>query len=884
MRRYIFLAITITLIALASASATINSANIQPNYIVGDKISGTLQIALQNQPLDTKITDSFQNQINIIDFLDNHNNLDFTCSPENCGKDYQQIGQGSSSKTLTLTNEKLIGAVIPGNNIEVTNFKIKANSNAPPSCSSQLSIDLLDNDEPNWENSKYQSSTCGQEITSNCYPSSFNEWVEVVQVPYCEKVNLTQAPAFDIKAFAKKSASAQSGILEASLYNENTFLESCELPSPSASGSQVQCTIPYNVKESGTYYICVSIKEGNLNQDGSSGYQLQASSEKPFCGIHDNPAQSSNFVKEYNIKAHAKQYSSIGQFEINQTDFQKQNQNSLIAYINDYLESQYSRNCPEQGCIIPISITGNNELTLSDFEIRYNEAGSSGSSKTTFTELSKTSAEISSENLTLDLSRLNFTAKTTGQKNYTILLGAQEIASQQIDVQPTPDLKVNFLHPQIIAAAKPTQFIAFYPKENITKLVWRFGDQAPEQTTFTNKITHTYAEIGNYNLEIDIYKGTEKISTTQFQITVESPKNAINSTITDYKNNLNNVQSDISSLNPRYKELVDETGLDLQQLDSDLTSIETEYKQLLQSSLTIEQDYINLMSELSKLQVPLDIKSSTQTNTKFLFDLNNIDVDNLDTLFAEYSACTESECQNAIFEWYVENLDVMLKHETISLQYPESTTDIMSKFTFEVSPKKTISKAYMVIGKDEFDIIFSQDRKIETAGDTTGIELDLSGPKTIEFVIRGKTGAFELPAYFSSPLSELSFGGTIPEPESPRTGTAIILFLILLIATTVAYYFLAKYYNTKYEKHIFKNPAQLHNLSTYIQNAQNKNLTQKQIEEKLKKAGWKSEQINYAFKKIKGKNTGLWLPKFNFFNKKDKKPEKPKSAGLLYRK
>ena len=74
----------------------------------------------------------------------------------------------------------------------------------------------------------------------------------------------------------------------------------------------------------------------------------------------------------------------------------------------------------------------------------------------------------------------------------------------------------------------------------------------------------------------------------------------------------------------------------------------------------------------------------------------------------------------------------------------------------------------------------------------------------------------------------------------------------------IVYLILQEWYKNKYENYLFKNRNNLYNLITYIENTKNKGLKSKEIMEKLKKAGWNSEQRTYAIKKHSGKRTGMF--------------------------
>ena len=82
---------------------------------------------------------------------------------------------------------------------------------------------------------------------------------------------------------------------------------------------------------------------------------------------------------------------------------------------------------------------------------------------------------------------------------------------------------------------------------------------------------------------------------------------------------------------------------------------------------------------------------------------------------------------------------------------------------------------------------------------------------------------------------------------------AIIIILLIFAFAFVSYAILYWWYKTRYEKHLFKNKANLYNILNFINSALSHGKEKKEIKENLKRAGWTGEQIDYAFKKIRGK-------------------------------
>ncbi len=105
----------------------------------------------------------------------------------------------------------------------------------------------------------------------------------------------------------------------------------------------------------------------------------------------------------------------------------------------------------------------------------------------------------------------------------------------------------------------------------------------------------------------------------------------------------------------------------------------------------------------------------------------------------------------------------------------------------------------------------------------------------------------------------------------------IFILVLLIIFGVVGYIVLQEWYKRKYESYLFKNRNDLYNLMIFITAEKKKGATDKEIYERLKKAGWSSEQIKYALKKHSGKRTGM--VEIISLGKK-KKIEQPKGMPL----
>ena len=136
--------------------------------------------------------------------------------------------------------------------------------------------------------------------------------------------------------------------------------------------------------------------------------------------------------------------------------------------------------------------------------------------------------------------------------------------------------------------------------------------------------------------------------------------------------------------------------------------------------------------------------------------------------------------------------------------------------------------------------------------------------------------------FISPEFSELSVGGNTETPERGKPYWWIVLiYAALIIAALAAYIFLQEWYKKNYENSLFKDKSELYNLMAFIKNARQQGIAKKDMSERLKKSGWKGEQISYAENKLDGKRIGMWeLPLLSYFQKKKMNEEVNKRGNF----
>lgn len=877
------------LISNVSASFLIgNNSVISKSYNAGDIISGSLNISLTNQDSSSLITDNYGHSISLYNFL-KKTSINYSCSTKGCLDDYTTADSGSTSDQVNLNSDKIFGVKINDANVNINDFSFNVQSDVGASCNQQLTLDILDDQKIDWGNQLFTSDICGGDVKSSCNSGNFNQWVLLSPQTYCEKITLPQAPAFDVKAYIMQDQNAapvfSQGLLQAFIYDSNRELVgNCNLTQPSTSGGFVSCTINYVNTQQQDAEICIATKDIE-----SSGYKLQASSNTPYCGFLGDPTATNSFVKDYNIVVNSKKFNSIGNFQINETNFEMQNGNSLVNYINNYISNKYNSDC-SNNCYIPIKLSGTlQNIVISNLNFNYNSAGSTGSQSNLIYNMQKAASKMSVQGYkNIDLSLLNFSVNQ-GNKTYILFLNGQEISRQNISVIPRGFNFIRAVYPLNVAVANPTTFSVFTDpnfKDSNVSYSWDFGEGKVVSSN-SNQVSYTYSSIGNYTLKISAIENGNVLTTNLFTISAQSPKNAINTTLINYYSYLTKIQSQISSLPQQYQTVINQK-VDINSIKSQLDAIKISYNSKVSDNGTTDDQYISLMTELISIKVPVDIQYSVSSNLNFIDQVDLINVANINDLFGDnYNPAKVSDYQNSIASWSLSNVDTTLNYKVLSIIYSDSKDDVLSEFQFKVNPKNTVNyPVYLVIETDSDKMILENGSTAIRKQGLTGMQFDLSnGAQTKTFAVIGNVGVFDIPSYISPQLSQISFGNTVP--TTPKNFWTYFLpgIIILLILAFIVYIAIQEWYKKHYESHLFKDKNQLYNLIYFISNAKRQGLNDEQIKTKLKKERWSGEQVTYAIRKFEGKRVGLWeIPIFSWREKKilRQELEKRNSRQVVY--
>ena len=441
---------------------------------------------------------------------------------------------------------------------------------------------------------------------------------------------------------------------------------------------------------------------------------------------------------------------------------------------------------------------------------------------------------------------------------------------------------INLVDAPIVTSISPNNppaglSITFYAgvafSGNISSYVWDFGDNTTE-TTSIGEVEHTYDEVDNYTLSLEVFSGN--LSNSQsFSIEAMNPKKAINLSLEQMNNYLDNVTSEINKFPLWYQDVLKETARTVF-YRGELDKLEREFKQ----EAFTNDDYVEIAKEVFALDVPRAVHITEQSSGPLLTELNDIDALPVQ-MVGGGSQENLDNYKNSILRWQSENIvaNVLFKR-IILIKGSGEVEDVMAVYDINVKSNAN-EESYFIIMKNYGDLIFNSANHpgARKEGDATAIVLDKEEEKDIEFYYLTNTG--EAGLFVSPKLSHLVLEEDIDttcdhdgicedsEGENPRTcrddcgpGTGRVMFWIFVsffvfIFMVILYTAIQVWYKLNYETHLFKDRRHLYNLLMFIANARAQGLDEGSIRNNLK-GKWTREQINYALKKSKGQRTGMY--------------------------
>jgi len=879
----------VNIFSFVSASFNVSknvSHSIETSYSPGSNIRGWINISLSNELANSTITDSFGNSISLIELIELNELMGYiTCTPESCESHYSATNTGKETKIIELeTGEPAIfGFKFEGDIVQVESVNFTLDSTAPAWCYNQLKIDYLNDEMIDDGNTKSSNELCEQHLKFGCFNNSENfqgfQEISLDTIPFCQKIELTESPGFKIGAWVKNKTGYKKITME--LYDKDgNSIEngkSCQLNTSliTSNWGMASCNIDYLVRESDYYYVCIYADER------VGDYKVKGYATAEGCGFHDNPSSNHETPAAYGIFAQGKKFDAVGSLKVDDTlpDGESLGYDKVHWYITDLYGDDMV--CPQSGCIVPVKIIAESDqvITLKELFVKYlTNIGRTESKK--FYDLTESPASITIGFQQLYLDQANFSVPSTyGNASFNLKLNGKEIfsKSETIFIEKVPSIES--LTPTTIAAAYPTDFKVTAKavsgvNATISQYEWDFGDSATE-TTIINTVEHTYSSTGQFELTVKVTDSNGLSSSKTFSINVESPEQAVNITLNKKLEDVKNVKKKIESYPMFYQNSLN-SMLNISDKENILKGLVADNE----AALT-DDDFIAIMNELLALEIPNSIVETKKADMiSFSPNKENINIDILKMIGeGEYDEADKEKYVDAVFFWNQGNMDTKLSFKQISAKFDDRLEPIITGFELKATKKEELKNLmyspYLIL-KEMEGLQFEKDYS-ETS-DSGYVYISLKDPESkITFITTEDIEFSELPLFISPEINRLEIveGVNLVESEEEgfRWGVFILFMFLLIFIGLAAYIFMQEWYKRKYETYLFKDRNNLYNIVSYIENSKKSGIDDKEIDSKLKKSGWNSEQRAYAMNKYLGKRTGmLEIPIDKIMNLFSKKP------------
>ncbi|MEK6917865.1 MAG: PKD domain-containing protein [Nanoarchaeota archaeon] len=845
-------------LALGLVSAGFQTGNLphslQKEYGLSQPIKGWINISFSNQPISSIFKDSGGKSISLKSLLNKSSNSGYVynCSTQDCSPDYSNSND-QNTKTFTANSgeTKIFGFRFVGNIFSIKDIKFEINSTAVSSCSNPTKAEIFGSNGIILTNNKYSNDSCSSTKTYGCFDASKpTDEFDILTTPYCERVNLTNAPGLRLGAWLREETLGVKKI-NVSLYDEDLKVASCELPKSGANG-EVFCDVSYSISNPKEYYVCIS---GNT---GSGTYKTKGNSAPTTkCGFYGFPVKTE--TASYQIFAESKKYADFGNMLINNTFSQEK---TLGQAAEDYINDKYGSLDCSQGCVVPIKFMSyqNQQITLKNLYLSYEKDSGVVSGNANFYDIEETPAKINSYFQKLYLDESGFLSDSSlGNFTFKLYLNDEQLFSEKLIAGKVP--VINSLTPLIVPAGFPTEFrVNVNSSSNITKYRWNFGDGTTKETA-TNKVSYSYSEEGTYSVAIDVTDSNQKTSARNFSIIVGNPSNEINKTINKKISDINDIKSQIGALDQATKDRLN-TLFSIDESETELNAIRTDFEN--------GESYSSIIDRLNNIKVPESLSIGVEfQGLSFLPDDKIIDPYLVDqALPGSYNENLYEDYINAIVAWNLENISSKMDMAEFLIKIDDEEKTLR---VFELNIKNSGDGNGYLFVKDMENLNFGENYGQKQGDGFTYVPL--SADQKIIFSTTENVDFTQLPAFISPTLESLNVKEHNIGPRLDKFNLSLYALIlgILIVGWMIIYTVLYNWYKYKYETHLFSNRNNLLNLVTYINNEKRKGIQDSEIEKSLKKTKWTSEQISYAFRKYAGKRTGmLELPFFKIFRKKSK--------------
>jgi hypothetical protein len=841
----------------AFASMTLNNYSIEKNYAEAQNIKGFIQANFKNEPADSLFTSNFQGKIEILDLLRENSFVegqDYNCTIKGCLEDYWK-NRSVSSIQVSPGQKVAIGFIISGREILIEEAKIRFSSNSLSSCTAQAKIDVLDKKEFILSNNNYLQETCGGKIRGCFDETAETQIVEIGEQYYCQNMTLPPASAYLIGANLINSTSGQTD-LYMTLFDQEGFKKGeCKLPRHNQKQQDLACSVETLSTETTSYYVCIYARDAAYTD-----YTMASEASGEICG--SSGEANPQFNRDFNIFAQPMKYGSFVT-EINESVFEDKFLTSLNEYVQDYIDVSYGGKC-EPYCSIPFVLESSVEQTISltNTRLKFQDSGVSIVENNVWL-LEKRPSLIDSNLLKIDLSKAEFTIPIgNNQKEFSLFFN-DELLFKESNLSISPGFSFE-VSPLVVGVGIETDF-KITSNTPISKSSWKV-DGLNVAEVEGSQARFALDEEKNYTLEVTATNKTGTVMTKTFKLTAGNLADSARQLYSQKKQDFVNFSKDIESQPSWIKEAL-KSKINLSLSDTFLNDVEV-------SLNSTNPDYNLIIRDLKNFDVPKKIVNGNVISNIPLSLLINYGELSLVEELSKTSLGDLDITRGAIVGWMEKYYSVDFDSQEIRIINSDSTQDSYYLIKVSISKKaETYDKDhYLIIGYPKEDISFERDYGfIEISSrESTGTYLKNPTAGEYQFMLLQEIDPLESSIMLAPSLSEIKGEPINPLPpgSTEPKGKKFVpwIYLMVIIAFFVTYIILQEWYKKYYETHLFNNKDDLFNLLNFIYNARHGGILDKEIKIKLKKSGWNIEQIDYAFKKLDGKRTGMFeIPIFKFF-------------------
>lgn len=837
---------------MVSASVEVHNYSFQTSYFPFEMIDGEINISILGEDFDSLLTSSEDDSIVLGDFLTDNGVMGIaTCSPPDCSNDYNVL-TGSGDETFSVGNAPVyVGFELNGTNVNVTGLNFFIESDFHSSIIRPLSADFFEGEE--WLFDEFSDTFADQRW--GCYNGGARATGPLIGTSsYCEMIGISETGAVLVGATV---GGTDDKNLTMVMYTESGGgpLGNCVYNPNNYDGCRIDADSSLVVFDEAKYQICVKADE-------TTDYTIYTESSGLMCGfVYGYDPESS--VEDFSIFARTAQYSDAGYLSSSDFDF-----DALASAADNLLVERYGRDCSDT-CILPMAFSGlPQSLRIANIDLDYTLSGKVYQSNE-IVNLQSIPASVDFEGI-LDLSLTGF--NISGPGDYSLYLGGEQLFEEEIEQIPAPI--ITSLSPNNPPAGVPvTYYVAVdfdSPNASLT-YTWSFENSTPE-VTVDNSIVHTFTQIRNYSVIVEVSAGGNLTSKKGFIIGTVSPAEAVNATLTAQRKNLDNVQSKLAGFPSWYNEELEEI-INYTYFDGELTRLERKYNTSYDDS-----DLLEIAADLFSLNFPTSVFVKGEAGFQTLTQMEDIDPQIILDFAGGSSSSDLDVYLDPILRWQTQTIESAVSTKEISVAWLDGSTDaIFRTYSYDVTSYSD-DESYLIIKKPYRDLFFKKDsdpnaRKV--GEDNTVIVFDSKEHKVFEFYYKSTE---ETPFFVSPKLSKLVIVGDIIEtcdfnlvceeefgedyktcPSDCKQPTSkLIFYLILVVVFALVFYTLLQiWYKRNYENHLFGDRRELYNILMFIANARARGNQDSDIRRNLSKQGWSHERLTYVFRKSRGKRTGM---------------------------